>query len=201
MKIFEAISTFISQKISSQIRLQNIEQQKRILEAHADKSPLGLIILDLSFRPLYYNTSARDITSELLTNENEKTIDLFVIKYLMCQQNVQLGFVKSVISPSFQKYTIQFDPKSDYQKDTVYLVHLIPEKGDRSSTPSVDQKLSLLTPREMEICHLVRKGYTNQEISEHSFISINTVKRHIQNIFSKLEVKNRTGLLRKLDHL
>ncbi|WP_430667143.1 LuxR C-terminal-related transcriptional regulator [Fictibacillus enclensis] len=201
VKRFEAISTFISLKISSQIMLEKAEYQKRIFEAHADRSPHGLIILDLTFRPLYYNSSARDITSDLLANKSEKTIDIFVQKYLLSQSYVQLGFVRFVSSPSFQQYTIQFDPKSDFQKEPVYIVHLIPNTNNNTSTPTIDHTLSLLTPREMEICHLIRKGYTNLEIAEQSCISINTVKRHIQNIFSKLDVKNRTGLLSKIDFL
>jgi DNA-binding CsgD family transcriptional regulator len=200
MRIFEAISTFISQKIFHQIVLRNLEQQKKLLEAHADKSPLGLIILDWSFRPLYYNTSAKNITSELLTNEEEKTIDFFLKKYSICQQNRKLGFVKSVISPSLQKYTIHFDLKSEFHEDA-YVVYLIPGIGDSASTPWMNHKFSILTSREIEIAHLVRKGYTNQEIAEQLFNSINTVKRHIQNIFSKLEVKNRTGLLSQFEGL
>lgn len=201
VKRFETISTFISQKISSQLMLENIDYQKRIFEAHADKSPLGLIILDLSFRPLFYNSSARNIMSDLLTNESEKTIDIFVKKYISSQNNVQVGFVRSISSPSFQQYTIHLEPKSEFQKEFVYLVHLIPDISKSTSTSTIDHSLSFLTPREMEICHLIRKGYTNLEIAQQSFISINTVKRHIQNIFSKLDVKNRTGLLSKLDSL
>ncbi|MFB4165753.1 response regulator transcription factor [Alteribacillus sp. JSM 102045] len=127
------------------------------------------------------------------------TFDMFMKKYVNNQHNFQLGFAKSVVSPSFQKHTIQFDAKSKYQKEDVYIVHLIPESSVCTSTPTIDHKLSFLTPREMEICQLIRKGCTNSEIAQQSFISINTVKRHIQNIFSKLNVKNRTGLISKLD--
>lgn len=198
---FEAISMFISQKISNHTMFENIEYQKRILEKHADHSPLGLIILDLSFRPLYYNSSAITITVDLLSNENEKTIDNFVKRYLMSQSNIQFGFVKSVLSPSLQHYTIQLDPKSDTHKEAIYIIHLIPDKLPSDPIQSFDHNLSLLTPRELEICHLIRKGNTNIEIAQLSYISINTVKRHIQNIFSKLEVKNRTGLISKFNQL
>jgi DNA-binding CsgD family transcriptional regulator len=198
---FKAISTFISQKFSSQIMLEDVEYQKKILEAHADKSLLGLIILDLCFRPLYYNKSASVITKDLLANENEKSMETFINKCLINQKNLRLGYVKSVLSPTFQQYTIQFDPKSDFQRESFYTIHLIPELYSNNTTRLVDLKLSFLTPREIEICDLVRAGSTNLQIAHQSFISINTVKRHLQNIFSKLEVKNRTGLIGKLDRL
>ena len=48
-----------------------------------------------------------------------------------------------------------------------------------------------LSPREMEILREIKAGATNLEIAEHLFLSVNTVKHHIRNILSKLNLKNR----------
>jgi len=49
-----------------------------------------------------------------------------------------------------------------------------------------------LTSRETEILALVAEGKSNKEIAAELFISINTVKVHISNIFQKIEVSSRT---------
>ena len=50
---------------------------------------------------------------------------------------------------------------------------------------------SILTPREVEILSMVAIGAKNEEIADRLFISPNTVKTHIYNIFKKIEVPNR----------
>jgi len=49
-----------------------------------------------------------------------------------------------------------------------------------------------LTEREREILLLIASGKTNQEIADQLFIALKTVKVHVSNILSKLEVKDRT---------
>lgn len=49
-----------------------------------------------------------------------------------------------------------------------------------------------LTKRELEILCLIAEGKTNKEIGEELFITIKTVKTHITNILSKLDVSDRT---------
>ncbi|WKA50419.1 response regulator transcription factor [Planococcus liqunii] len=49
-----------------------------------------------------------------------------------------------------------------------------------------------LTEREMEILLLLANGYTNQEIADELFIALKTVKTHVSNLLSKLEVHDRT---------
>jgi len=49
-----------------------------------------------------------------------------------------------------------------------------------------------LSGREIEVLKLIEAGLSNQEIASKLFISITTVKRHISNIYSKLDVKTRT---------
>ena len=48
-----------------------------------------------------------------------------------------------------------------------------------------------LSQREMQVLRLVALGKTNQEIAKELFISLNTVNRHVSNIFSKINVINR----------
>lgn len=55
-----------------------------------------------------------------------------------------------------------------------------------------------LTPREIEILDLLSDGLPNDEIARRLFISPNTVKFHIKNIFLKLDVRNRVQALRKI---
>jgi LuxR family transcriptional regulator of csgAB operon len=52
-------------------------------------------------------------------------------------------------------------------------------------------KKSLLTSREIEIMAMISIGAKNEEIADKLFISPNTVKTHIYNIFKKIDVPNR----------
>ncbi len=48
-----------------------------------------------------------------------------------------------------------------------------------------------LTARQKEILGFIAKGYSNREIADELFISPLTVKTHLQNIFTKINVKQR----------
>ena len=52
-----------------------------------------------------------------------------------------------------------------------------------------------LTPREKEFIELIYSGKNNREIAETLFLSESTVKTHIYNIFRKMNVKNRVGVI------
>jgi DNA-binding NarL/FixJ family response regulator len=54
--------------------------------------------------------------------------------------------------------------------------------------------LSKLSAREREVMHLVVKGLSNKEISHRLSISDKTVQVHLQNIYRKLAIRNRTRL-------
>lgn len=49
-----------------------------------------------------------------------------------------------------------------------------------------------LTNRELEVLLLMAEGKTNQEIADELFIALKTVKTHVSNILSKLDVQDRT---------
>jgi DNA-binding CsgD family transcriptional regulator len=49
-----------------------------------------------------------------------------------------------------------------------------------------------ISPREYEILTLIAAGMSNREIAERLFVSENTVKTHLGNLFEKLNAKRRT---------
>jgi DNA-binding NarL/FixJ family response regulator len=66
------------------------------------------------------------------------------------------------------------------------------EPGAEHASPRQDNGL---TERELEIVRLVASGYKNREVSESLRISERTVKTHLTNIFQKLGVRDRVGLV------
>ncbi len=59
------------------------------------------------------------------------------------------------------------------------------------SEPQPPQIFPELTQREHEILNLIAQGYNNSEIARELVISLKTVRNHISNIFSKLQVVDR----------
>lgn len=60
---------------------------------------------------------------------------------------------------------------------------------------------SSLSKRELEVLQLIAQGYSNQEIADRLFVSLNTVKTHSSNLFLKLDVKRRTQAIEKAKRL
>jgi len=54
-----------------------------------------------------------------------------------------------------------------------------------------------LTTREIEVLEQLSKGLKNREIAENLFLSFFTVKKHIENIYRKLQAHNRIEMLQK----
>lgn len=58
--------------------------------------------------------------------------------------------------------------------------------------PAPPPVLQELTPRELEILHLIATGANNREIAQQLFISEGTVKNHVTNILNRLNLRDRT---------
>lgn len=83
---------------------------------------------------------------------------------------------------------------TDAADDRACTIRVMPQDVDQTA-PSASE-LSALTSRENEVAQLVAEGYTNNEIANELCISVSTVKSHMQKIFEKLGIANRTMLSR-----
>ncbi|MEL7654841.1 MAG: helix-turn-helix transcriptional regulator [Bacillota bacterium] len=92
-----------------------------------------------------------------------------------------------------------------YKKDPLEIcrkIEVTAEKPDGASGERIDSQYLRtiaenchLTEREIQVLELINKGLSNPEIGKKLFISENTVKRHVNNIFSKTGTKSRYELL------
>jgi len=68
-----------------------------------------------------------------------------------------------------------------------FLAELPPSELERGVSASPDS----LSQRELDVLRLLTQGKSNQQIAEELFISLNTVRRHVSNIFDKTNLSNR----------
>jgi len=68
---------------------------------------------------------------------------------------------------------------------------IINEFAQRTPRHASKDKLSSLTEREIEVMRLIAKGKTNSEIAADLFVGETTVKTHISNLFTKLDLRDR----------
>lgn len=85
----------------------------------------------------------------------------------------------SIISPSIARKIIRF----------LASINNFPSKEKIQENP--------LSKRETEILELVANGFTNPQIADKLFISYETVRKHVRNIYEKLQVTNRTLATKK----
>lgn len=73
--------------------------------------------------------------------------------------------------------------------------------GDRENArKGVRQPSQPLTPREVEVLQLLKLGHTNRQVARELYVSVGTVKNHVEHIIQKLGVSDRTqAVVRSLE--
>jgi len=86
--------------------------------------------------------------------------------------------------------------KKSFPEDLLYAFHVIVRGNKFFHNEIVNNNYEIeidkITKREKEILIKIGEGYTNKQIAKELFISVNTVKKHIGSIFSKLDKSSRT---------
>ena len=152
--------------------------------------------LDRSF------TSQAIRLGQIITIDNVQTHPNFLQKELAAQQ----GWVSAIVAPllippekgralgSFSLYADRLRDFSDWDKKllTCLARHAAVAIHNAEQLARLRQ-IPDLSEREREVLILLTAGWTNKQIATELDITVNTVKKHVQSIFTKLNVETRAG--------
>jgi len=131
----------------------------------------------------------------VLTNENSKEDFVEAVRQGCC------GIVAKQTSTELLLKSIRKVHAGEYWMDrmtTADVIRRLAKKKPAANAPSsrlgVRDQSTALSTREREIVILVAQGFKNKEMAERMFISEQTVKNHLHNIFDKLGVSDRLEL-------
>lgn len=72
---------------------------------------------------------------------------------------------------------------------------------DNNAPPTGHNLVELLSDRELEVVQLLVLGKSNKEIAKDLFLATGTIKKHLNNIYGKLGVNNRTECARRVHEM
>ncbi len=176
--------------------LENIHEAESAEKAIdiVKSTPIDLVIMDLGLPGMNGIEASKliknynhEIKIVVLTSHND------VQEVLNCLKAGANAYCSKEINPIRLTQVVQsvldgaswFDPS---------IAHIVLEAASKSSQtpdkPSPEKDYGL-TSRETQILKLITEGYSNNEIANELFVSINTTKAHVASILQKLEVDDR----------
>lgn len=107
-----------------------------------------------------------------------------IVAVIFCAVGIWVGLKYARINPGkTNKIIVEVQGKENWQVDE----KMINELG--------------ISKREYEVLELIAKGHTNQEVADKLFVSPNTIKTHLANLFAKLDVNRRTQAIQRAKEL
>ncbi len=147
---------------------------------------INLILLDV----MMPNMDGWDTLKAIRTNKNTKYIPVIMITAVSEEHKIVSGLkigaddyiVKPFVLPNLLARIEAVLRRSKWQNESKSIDISIKPEGD----------IEPLTEREKEVLSLAAKGASNQDIAKKLFVRDVTVKTHMNTIFKKLKVTNRT---------
>jgi LuxR family transcriptional regulator, maltose regulon positive regulatory protein len=155
-----------------------LELLDRLLEAAEESGRMGSVIGILAIRALAHGALAEeastlaDLGRALALAEPEGYVRTFVDLGVPMEALLRRALTKGLC--------------------VGYASRLLEAFGSTAEKPSAGPLSEPLSERELEVLRLVAAGMSNAEISRTLFVALSTAKKHINNIYRKLDVRNRT---------
>jgi DNA-binding CsgD family transcriptional regulator len=160
------------------------------MERHGDEIRY-LVLIALAHHALGNTQTALDPLSQALTlAEPQGYVRLFVDEGFPMAELLSFAISQN-IAPDYASRLLAAFPK-DIHAAVQYHKDLIVKK---------QSLIEPLSQREIEVLHLMTEGYKYKEIAERLVVSINTVRHHTRNVYSKLDVNNRTQAIGRAKEL
>lgn len=184
----EALDLFFSKNFK-EYKLKVLRELKEISNINLSNVELAFIDMDEDIvdNISLIKESFKDIKIIIFNKYNDKNI------FIKCLKNK----IESCIFDIDESDDLLHIVRTVIKGKKYYDLEILDEIMDNMDNKEVLNKGSYedLTERELQVLHMVGLGYTNKEIAIKLYISEHTIKKHVTNILSKLDMRNRKDLI------
>lgn len=145
-----------------------------------------LLTEEVLFRSVYYREFMRPHNMRHVTEMFLRRDGTIVAIISMMRDETMNGFSAAELE---LLHTLQ--PLLEFSLNNIY-------RPQRLNERSLLAEAFQLTPRELDVIEQIIAGLSNKVIADKMYVSLSTIKTHLQHIFDKLAVSSRTGLLAKI---
>lgn len=165
---------------------------QRAIDLARDKRP-DIVLLDINMAPL----NGFDIIKRILQLSPKS-------KVIAISMHAESAYARKMIRLGARGYVTKNSSSQEMLNaiKTVYAgnIYVCQEVKDIISVQMLENnyqapRIDQLTPRQIEIINLIRKGLSSKEIGVYLNIAVKTVEVHRQNIHKKLKIKNAASLI------
>jgi len=201
VEILKCLSTHIAYYINQKNKIAKLKDENFLYKNSTYNLPIGLIIIDENKNIINCNDKAKSICSSLTISKENNPVKS-ILNNIISDIDLSKINVNSHLCNKYENYifkiTLSRVPNIYNNIEKYFNIYISDENKREIVDLSYMSKVYDLSKRELEIIKSISKGLTNSEIGEELFISKNTVRTHIDNIFNKLNVNSRIEILNKL---
>lgn len=214
-KAARTISPYLAHALAHNELKRKIRLKENILNYIEKQSSVGVILLDESLKIVYTNPKAEEAFGKLrFPGPAVNLKDPVSIQLLGDCREIQASLktcptggmmiprhrvLKGPDHTSFSVISRVLDRGFDWNGSPLLMVSI---EEQSTSNASVDPQCLIekfqLSRRETDVVSLLFQGMTNSQIAQKLFVSEITVKKHLQNIYGKVGVSNRTTLMNRI---
>lgn len=152
------------------------------------KDGLSHVVRTLEVRILnsivLFKLNRQDEGIEMVCNALKKAESLGFLN-IFIDEGIEFARLLSATLDKINKKKIKVDISINYLKKLLFLF------GKKYNIASFNSNVESLSQREIDVLLLIAEGFSNQEIADRLFVSLNTIRTHNKSIFIKLDVHSR----------
>ncbi|MBW1781531.1 MAG: hypothetical protein JRL30_12425 [Deltaproteobacteria bacterium] len=208
------ISPYLAHALAHNDLRKKIRLKGNILDYIEKQSSTGMVLLDETLQIIYRNHKAEEILGKLKCSGSiGGDTDPIASQLLKDCRKIKADLEscptggtsvprqRVVKGPNHTRFSIiskALDQESDWKDSKVFMVTIKEQSPPSTINPQYLMDTFRLSRRETDVVDLLFLGLKNAQIAGKLFVSEVTVKKHLQNIYDKVGVNNRTTLINRI---
>jgi len=214
IRIAKIISPYLAHALAHNDLRKRIKLKGNILDYIEKQSSVGMVLLDETLQIIYRNPKADEIfgamkSSGVAVNHDEPIASRFLKDCREMRDSLERcpnggmivprrSVVKGPDNTRFSVVSKVLDQESDWEGSRLFMVSIEEQSAPTNINPQYLRDTFRLSRREIDVVDLLFLGLKNVQIDGQLFVSEVTVKKHLQNIYDKVGVNNRTTLINRI---